>query len=63
MAAKWFSIHSAIYRDLHLCLAIANDLSLAIGFTWVDWKLILMQLWHPFNSYDLMHKQKIIIKI
>jgi hypothetical protein len=30
MAASWSSDHSTIYRVLHLCLAIANDLSLAV---------------------------------
>jgi hypothetical protein len=36
MAATWSSDHSAIYCNLHLHLAIANDLSLAIGFISVD---------------------------
>jgi hypothetical protein len=36
MAAKWFTDHSDIYRNLQLHLAIANDLSLAIGSTMVD---------------------------
>jgi hypothetical protein len=58
MTMTWSSDHSAIYHDLHLCLAIANDLSLAIGLTRVDWKVSLMQLQHPFNSYNLMHKQE-----
>jgi hypothetical protein len=31
MAATWSFDHSASYRSLHLCLAIANDLSLAMG--------------------------------
>jgi hypothetical protein len=31
MAATWFFDHSAIYRSLHLRLAIANDLSLVVG--------------------------------
>jgi hypothetical protein len=44
MAAMWSSNHSAIYRGLHLHLAIANDLSLAIGFIRIDQKVILMQL-------------------
>jgi hypothetical protein len=57
MAATWSFDHSAIYHDLHLHLAIANDLSLAIGLTMVDWKVSLIQLRHPFNSYNLMHKQ------
>jgi hypothetical protein len=30
MAVPWSSNHSVVYRNLHLCLAIANDLSLAI---------------------------------
>jgi hypothetical protein len=58
MAATWSSDHSAIYRNLHLRLVIANDLSLAIGSTRVDWKVCLMQLRHQFNSYNLMHKQE-----
>jgi hypothetical protein len=41
MVITWSSDHSAIYRGLHLCLAIANDLSLAIGFTRIDQKVIL----------------------
>jgi hypothetical protein len=31
MAATWSFDHSAIYRSLHLCQAIANDLSLVVG--------------------------------
>jgi hypothetical protein len=31
MAAMWSFDHSAIYRSLHLCLAIANDLSVVEG--------------------------------
>jgi hypothetical protein len=31
MATTWSFNHSAIYRSLHLRLAIANDLSLAMG--------------------------------
>jgi hypothetical protein len=58
MAATWSSDHSAIYRILYLRLAIANDLSLAIGSTRVDWKVSLMQLQPQFNSYNLMHKQE-----
>jgi hypothetical protein len=58
MAAMWSSDHSAIYRNLQLCLAIANDLSLAIGSTRVDWKVSLMQLWLHYNSYNLMHNQE-----
>jgi hypothetical protein len=42
MAATWSFDHSTIYRNLHLHLAIANDLSLAIGSTRVDWKVSLM---------------------
>jgi hypothetical protein len=57
MATTWSSDHSVIYRNLHLCLAIANDLSLTIGSTKVDWKVSLIQLRPQFNSSDLMHKQ------
>jgi hypothetical protein len=57
MAATWSSDHLAIYRNIHLCLAKTNDLSLAIGLTSVDRKVRLMQPWHPFDSYNLMHKQ------
>jgi hypothetical protein len=31
MPSTWSFDHSAIYRSLHLCLAIANDLSLVVG--------------------------------
>jgi hypothetical protein len=31
MAVMWSFDHSAIYRSLHLRLAIANDLSLVVG--------------------------------
>jgi hypothetical protein len=58
MSTTWSSDHSAIYRNLHLCLAIANGLSLTIGSTRVDWKVSLIQLRHQFNSYNLMHKQE-----
>jgi hypothetical protein len=58
MTATWFSDHSTIYHNLHLFLVIANDLSLAIGSTRVDWKVTLMQLGHQFNSYNLMHNQE-----
>jgi hypothetical protein len=58
MAATWFSNHSDIFRDLYLRLAIANDISLAIGFTRIDRNVTLMQLVHQFNSYNLMHKQE-----
>jgi hypothetical protein len=33
MAVTWSSDHSAIYRGIHLRLANAIDLSLAIGLT------------------------------
>jgi hypothetical protein len=58
MTAMWSSDHSAIYRNLYLCLAIANNLSLAIGSTRVDWKVSLMQLRPQINSYNLMHKKE-----
>jgi hypothetical protein len=58
MVVTWSSDHSAIYRGLHLRLAIAIDLSLAIEFTWIDWKVVLMQLGYQSNSYNLMHIQE-----
>jgi hypothetical protein len=58
MVAPWFSDHSANYRSLRLCLAMANDLSLAIGLLRIDRKVTLMQLGHQFNSYNLMHIQE-----
>jgi hypothetical protein len=58
MTTTWSSDHSAIYRNLHLRLAIVNDLSLAIGLTRLDRKGILMQLRHQSNSYNLMDKQE-----
>jgi hypothetical protein len=58
MAATWSFDHSDIYHTLHLCLAIANDLSLAIGGTRIDRKVIVMQLGYHFNSYHLMHIQE-----
>jgi hypothetical protein len=58
MAATWSSNHSAIYRSLLLRLAIANDLSLAIGSTRIVRKEILMQLGYQSNSYNLMHNQE-----
>jgi hypothetical protein len=58
MAAMWSFDHSIIYRSLHLQLAIANNLYLALGSTRVDWKVRLMQVRHQFNSYNLMHKQE-----
>jgi hypothetical protein len=58
MATMWYSDHSAIYRNLHLHIAIANILSLAIGIIRIDQKEILMQLGHQSNSYNLMHKQE-----
>jgi hypothetical protein len=58
MAASLSSDHSALYRDLQLCLVIANDLSLAIGSSRIDRKVTLLQLGHQFNSYSLMHIQE-----
>jgi hypothetical protein len=58
MGATWSFNHPAIYHDLHLRLAIANDLSLAIGFTRIDHKVLLMQLGRQSNSYNLMHIQE-----
>jgi hypothetical protein len=58
MAATWSSNHSAIYHILHLRLAIANKLCLAIESTRMDRKVILMELEYQSNSYDLMHNQE-----
>jgi hypothetical protein len=55
MAATWSSNHSAIYRGLQVRLAIANDLSLAIGSSRIDQKVTLMQLRYHINSYNIMH--------
>jgi hypothetical protein len=42
MTGTWSFDHSVIYHILHLCLAIANDLCLAIGSIRIDRKVILM---------------------
>jgi hypothetical protein len=55
MATTWSFDHSVIYRSLHLRLAIGNDLSLAVGVTRIDWKVVIMQLGYQANSYNLMH--------
>jgi hypothetical protein len=44
MAAAWPFDHLAIYRSLHLCLPIANDLSLVIGVARIDRKVVVMEL-------------------
>jgi hypothetical protein len=41
MAATWSSDHSIVYGNLQLHLAIANDLSLAIGSSRIDQKVFL----------------------
>jgi hypothetical protein len=58
MATTWFFNHLTIYRGLHLCLAIAIDLSLELGFTRIDQKVVFMQLGYQFDSYNLMHIQE-----
>jgi hypothetical protein len=58
MAAMWSSDHSAIYPNLHLCLAIANELSLAIESTRVDWNVTLIQLSINSTPINLMHNQE-----
>jgi hypothetical protein len=55
MTATWSSDEPAFYLSLQLCLAIANDLSLAIESSRMDRKVTLMQLGHQLNSYNLMH--------
>jgi hypothetical protein len=57
MAVTWSSDHLAIYPNLDLHQAIANNLSLATGVTRIDRKVILMQLGYQSNSYNLMHIQ------
>jgi hypothetical protein len=44
MTVTWSFDHSTIYLSLHLCLAIANDLSLVIGVVRIDRKIVVMQL-------------------
>jgi hypothetical protein len=58
MVAMWSFDHSAIYHSLHLRLAITNILSLVIGVTRIDRKVIIMQLGYQANSYNLMHIQE-----
>jgi hypothetical protein len=58
MAAMWSFDHSAIYRSLYLHLAIAKDLSLVIGVTRIDQKVVVMQLGYQAKSYNLMHIQE-----
>jgi hypothetical protein len=48
MAATWSSNHSAIYRNIQLRLAIANDLFLAIGLSRIDQKVALCN--YRFNT-------------
>jgi hypothetical protein len=50
--------HTTIYHNLLLCLAISNDLSLAIGSIRIDQKVNLMQLGYQSNSYNLMHNKE-----
>jgi hypothetical protein len=57
MVVMWSFDHSAIYHGLHLRLAITNNLSLVIGVTRIDRKVIIMQLGYQFNPYNLMHIQ------
>jgi hypothetical protein len=58
MITTWSFNHSAIYRSLHLRLAIAKDISLAIRVIRIDQKVIIMQLGYQFNFYNLMHIQE-----
>jgi hypothetical protein len=57
MTVTWSFDNSTMYHNLHLCLTITNVLSLAMGFTRNDQKVVLMQLAYQFNSYNLMHIQ------
>jgi hypothetical protein len=58
MDVTWSSDHLAIYCGLQLFLAIANDLSWAIGASRIDQKVTFMQLGHELNSYNLTHIQE-----
>jgi hypothetical protein len=58
MAATWSSDHMAIYCGLQLCLAIASDLSLAIGSSRIDRKVTLMQLGINSTPINLMPNQE-----
>jgi hypothetical protein len=58
MAATWSSDHSAIYHNIQQCLAIANDLSLAIGSSRIDREVTLMQLDINSTSINLTHNQE-----
>jgi hypothetical protein len=60
MAATWSFDHSTIYRSIHLCLAIANDLSLVIGVTRIDRKVTVMQLGTNSTSKLNAHPRIII---
>jgi hypothetical protein len=62
MAATWSFDHSAIYRNLHLRLAIANELSLAIGSSRRS-ECHLNATRHQFNSYQPNAQSRIINKI
>jgi hypothetical protein len=63
MPAMWYFDHLVIYRSLHLYLAIANDLSLVVGVTMIDQKVVIIQLGYQFNSYNLMHIQESQLRI
>jgi hypothetical protein len=58
MAAMWSSDHSTIYRSLHLCLAIANDLSSSNKGHKDRSEVTVMHLGYQINSYNLMHIQE-----
>jgi hypothetical protein len=58
MIVRWSFNHPTIYHGIHLCLDIANDLYLAIGVTWIDQKVTIIQLRYQFNSYNLVHIQE-----
>jgi hypothetical protein len=62
MTATWSSDHSAIYHNLHLHLAIANDLSLVIGSSSIDRNVTLMQLGINSTLIILVHNQESEIK-
>jgi hypothetical protein len=55
MVITWSSDHSVIYQDIHLHLAIVNDLSIAIEFTRINQKASLMQLGINLTPINLMY--------
>jgi hypothetical protein len=58
MAPTWSFNHSAIYHNVQLHLAIANNPSLIIGSSRIDRKVTLMELGINSTPINLMHNQE-----